>query len=513
MSLPLSNPLGQAAGGIRGMTISIYILFFLLVARTVYEASGKFGIKPHVSVKTTVDDSLAAKIKALLGCDRETPLDTCLGAASETVTGNNSKLQEEPKLELSNFEQRSQEAKIELVVAANETAAEASLCKPETKCKIQKNDTCQLLDYIETRRFPSGLILTISESNMNSSKLEKFCLYNPILVVHQDESITQSISYTNRVKAIYKVPGQHKVTLFPGWGRSWVGAFRNLAWPDYSTGILVNNNICFWPKVPRLSESENDISLWTESNSSLLEKAPVQVKKAMISGGFFGNFWHAAYVFNAWCEVRNQADMHLVVETTQPGNMPPYIYRWAEALGISSERLVQHVGPIIADEVYATPFGGGSGVDWSCLHGVLYKEDLVQGNKHALVYFRPHSGTDRGIPEKIHLKFVNLLSKRIPGLEVKTFYGSESFEDTQRLFSNANIVIGPHGAGLVNLVFCPPLTPVVEFISPTVDNRPWQMFGGHTFNLLWWPVFLDSFDARHQIFKATAVVQKALEFK
>jgi capsular polysaccharide biosynthesis protein len=40
-----------------------------------------------------------------------------------------------------------------------------------------------------------------------------------------------------------------------------------------------------------------------------------------------------------------------------------------------------------------------------------------------------------------------------------------------RLFQNADTVIAPHGAGLANLLFCPPGTRVLE-ISPSCEFRP-----------------------------------------
>ena len=45
-----------------------------------------------------------------------------------------------------------------------------------------------------------------------------------------------------------------------------------------------------------------------------------------------------------------------------------------------------------------------------------------------------------------------------------------SIEEQALLFSSAEIVIAPHGAGLTNLVFCPPGTAVIEFFSPRYVN-------------------------------------------
>lgn len=47
---------------------------------------------------------------------------------------------------------------------------------------------------------------------------------------------------------------------------------------------------------------------------------------------------------------------------------------------------------------------------------------------------------------------------------------SLSIENQIELFSAASVVVGPHGAGLVNLVFCEPGTKVLELVSPSNSN-------------------------------------------
>lgn len=48
--------------------------------------------------------------------------------------------------------------------------------------------------------------------------------------------------------------------------------------------------------------------------------------------------------------------------------------------------------------------------------------------------------------------------------------GQVSAADQIRLFSEAAVVVGPHGAGLSNLVFCAPGTQVLELFAPTYVN-------------------------------------------
>jgi len=175
-------------------------------------------------------------------------------------------------------------------------------------------------------------------------------------------------------------------------------------------------------------------------------------------------------------------------------------------MGIDRERVIIQGDRYIApQEIVTAPFTGAT--DWSCIHRNLQVER--SGPELVVVYFRGHSGPTRDIPLEIHLELVNALFKALPELQVKTFFGNETFLEVQNMFANARVVVGPHGAGLVNVVFCQEGTPVVEFITEALF-RPWQMFGGHTIGLPWWPVMLKSFNSRDEIVEAVSVVKEAV---
>jgi capsular polysaccharide biosynthesis protein len=64
----------------------------------------------------------------------------------------------------------------------------------------------------------------------------------------------------------------------------------------------------------------------------------------------------------------------------------------------------------------------------------------------------------------------DLLDALLPlGFEVVTLAGM-SFAEQVRLFSEAKVVVGPHGAGFTNMVFAAPGAVVVELFSPTYIN-------------------------------------------
>lgn len=61
------------------------------------------------------------------------------------------------------------------------------------------------------------------------------------------------------------------------------------------------------------------------------------------------------------------------------------------------------------------------------------------------------------------------LKQRFPHLHWVVF-DSLSTEDTAHLFSKAAVIVAPHGAGLTNMIFSPPRTPVIEFMPEQYPN-------------------------------------------
>jgi len=58
------------------------------------------------------------------------------------------------------------------------------------------------------------------------------------------------------------------------------------------------------------------------------------------------------------------------------------------------------------------------------------------------------------------------------GGEVAVFLGNEtSAVATVRLFANAALVVGPHGGGLSNILFCPEGASLLEFALPEATMR------------------------------------------
>lgn len=60
------------------------------------------------------------------------------------------------------------------------------------------------------------------------------------------------------------------------------------------------------------------------------------------------------------------------------------------------------------------------------------------------------------------------------GAQLSIHQGSGSLVDQAKLFNSANIVIGAHGAGLANIIFCQPMSSIIEFAP---QNKLWNIYG------------------------------------
>ena len=386
-----------------------------------------------------------------------------------------------------------------------------------SSCPIRKDEPCILQEYFHTTSYISGQISSVNASRLSHDQLTTFCRGYLTASYDNIDSNIDGICRRPVENSILRFPtvNDHPYVLLPGWGFHWPGKGQHdlmeWSWQNYSTGILANDMVCFWPLVPKLSEKAHDISFWTQEKESThihVDHPPVHYTNAMISGGFFDNIWHASVILNKWCMMRDVEDLYFIVQSWS-GNISSHVYKWGSLLGISRERIVpQDDQPIIVEDML---FAASFSVDWACLHRVLGLPLDPEADMFILLYSRNTGDLNRDIPIDISEDLENELAKQFTYLKVKKFDGTEPLEALQRLFANAALVIGPHGAGMVNVVFCQERTPVVEFTTHALLNRPWQMYGGHSFLLTWWPILLDSFDSRNQILGAVAVVKEALE--
>mmetsp|Transcript_5262 Transcript_5262/g.33058 ORF Transcript_5262/g.33058 Transcript_5262/m.33058 type:complete len:366 (-) Transcript_5262:2367-3464(-) len=89
-----------------------------------------------------------------------------------------------------------------------------------------------------------------------------------------------------------------------------------------------------------------------------------------------------------------------------------------------------------------------------------------------IVYIKRKEGEGRSQPG--YEELLTWLRKSFPLLPVVTFFGNESLIKTSRIFNMAKVVVGPHGAGLVNTIFSQEDTYVVEITREDKPGHVWR---------------------------------------
>jgi hypothetical protein len=208
------------------------------------------------------------------------------------------------------------------------------------------------------------------------------------------------------------------------------------------------------------------------------------IPKVAVASGPVENLWHAAGILNHMCPLQSHKDIVFLFQR-QARYLPDLSYDFSLALGIKRDRIVILQEAIRVNLVLTMDW---KRPDWSCLHKKLHLPFTNDtSTSFALVYFRNHSGRTCDIPFRIHQKCTLKLQRELK-MNVISFTGSGGFEYLRYLFSQAQVIIGPHGAGLVNVLFTYLKTPIVEFITPKIF-RTHQMNGGSSFGLNWWPCY------------------------
>ncbi|MGL6135708.1 MAG: glycosyltransferase family 61 protein, partial [Planktothrix sp.] len=110
---------------------------------------------------------------------------------------------------------------------------------------------------------------------------------------------------------------------------------------------------------------------------------------------------------------------------------------------------------------------------WTCdflKRNFLTSESLANSPKFKRIYITRNSAKSRRILNEDELLAV-LQPLGFQSIQLE----SMSVLEQAALFSQAEIIIGPHGSGLTNLVFCQPQTQVIELFSPN-----------YVYHCYWW---------------------------
>jgi hypothetical protein len=187
----------------------------------------------------------------------------------------------------------------------------------------------------------------------------------------------------------------------------------------------------------------------------------------LIGGAGDNNYFH--WLFDALCRIHllrksgwyNQID-HFIV----PGYELGYQQDTLRLLGIDESKIIAGniETHIIADTLIATNYVRYHShiPTWACSFlKNSFPKVIEAGEKvYPCVYVSRNDSDKRFVINETEL--VNFLSKY--GFK-KVELGNMTFQQQVNLFGSAKVIIGPHGAGWANLVFCEPGTTAVELFA------------------------------------------------
>jgi capsular polysaccharide biosynthesis protein len=135
-------------------------------------------------------------------------------------------------------------------------------------------------------------------------------------------------------------------------------------------------------------------------------------------------------------------------------------------LGIDESKIIEghQETHIRADNLLAPSFVRHNGhiPKWSCdfLRNHFLPLATAQSHTYSYVYISRNDSSSRNVINESEL--TSMLDEY--GFK-KVELGSMSFAEQVSLFASAKVIIGPHGAGLANLVFCKKGTTVIELFA------------------------------------------------
>ena len=374
-------------------------------------------------------------------------------------------------------------------------------------------DACKTSSYFKYHTLTHSLLYISSYSGVTlkhlnwKDKKDKWC--KEMRTIDRINNNISIASCKNNFFSAFEQIGNEgrEVTLYP---TEW----KN--WHDYSTVFVDNDKNCTWPKPPGLHQNltlkgyEENIRT-RNATAKEISTAPLAVM-----GGFVNNYWHASLMLNKMCEMKD-AHVSFLVQSGPEPTIPVYFYRLSSEMGIQPARILHHVGPVTTTSpVLGLNYFYGS-INWECLFQHVGRKEKLPQLGYILLITRPTIITNgvirssRSNGRHFERKVSELASALTSntGRVVITFNGSESFEIARSMFAGASLVIGPHGAAMVNLIFCHRRTPVIEFHQSNWGFRPWLMHGAATVGLDWWPVVMQDYESV-EVLKLVDIAKEAL---
>jgi len=257
-------------------------------------------------------------------------------------------------------------------------------------------------------------------------------------------------------------------------GRLYTDQVSNVAYIN-NKNIISGPSIQFKNNI--LSDVSNNVAL-KSGTTRFIKKVKGKVLSILTGGGGNNNYWH--WLFDVLPRIFLYEKFYSLKELDKilvPSLKEKFQVETLFNLGIKNKRIINanYTRHIVAKELYATSHPNISNLErvpyWiiASLRDRFIKK-RIQTNKFDKIYIdRSDSKSNvknfrKIINEKEIIKF--LISKGFKKIKLSEF----SFLEQVSIFNDAKYIIGLHGAGFANLVFCKKNTNILEIKPKKAGN-------------------------------------------
>ncbi|GAA0346106.1 glycosyltransferase family 61 protein [Oceanobacillus oncorhynchi subsp. oncorhynchi] len=205
--------------------------------------------------------------------------------------------------------------------------------------------------------------------------------------------------------------------------------------------------------------------------NSIPSASPYEGTLGVLAWAGHNNYWHWLHDTLGRYHLLQLSGVKIDKYVLPPLTLP-FQRETIRILGIPEEKILQLTpGTHVKAEqliLPSVPFNAGTCVKWTIefLRSALLKKDSYRpGNPEKRIYISREDASWRKVANEG--KLLELLTRK--GFK-KIVLSTLTVEEQIALFSSADVIISPNGAGLANLMFCQPRTKIIQLFTATSDE-------------------------------------------
>lgn len=239
-----------------------------------------------------------------------------------------------------------------------------------------------------------------------------------------------------------------------------IGVIENgRVWGDHGT-VITPENTLLWDVSVEWCEPEQH-SIFTQSSLPPVTKTSDSIGVIAHVGGV--GFYHWMFTVLPRLHLIQKAGISVDKFLVNPITSP-YQRETLQMLGIPEHKILEATPSLhLQSNRLVVPTLPGNVTNWSCkfLKNSFVPKEKSSNNKLTKLYISRSKAAWRKVVNENEL--VEKLKKLgFHYVELETLTVKEQIQ----LFSNAKLIVSPHGAGLSNLAFCRPGVKVIELFAP-----------------------------------------------